>query len=97
MDPRRFKGLNCIRSHQPVCRISNWNRAAQRGPVLAPHARPLSGQTCYFAGTRLCALEDTASIDADLAKVVEARSVAHHPAGFGKVAKGKNRGERVAH
>ena len=42
-------------------------------------------------------LEDTASIDADLAKVVEARSVAHHPAGFGKVAKGKNRGEHVGH
>ena len=32
-----------------------------------------------------------------MAKVVEARFVTHHPAGFGKVAKGKNRGERVAH
>src|SRR5262249_33737808 len=45
---------------------------------------------------RLFAFEDTPSIDADLAKVVEARSVTHHPACVGKVAKGKNRRERMA-
>src|SRR5262249_20570340 len=45
---------------------------------------------------RLFALEDTASIGADFAKVLEAPSVTHHPACVGKVAKGKNRRERVA-
>jgi len=59
-------------------------------------ARPRASSACssivranmLFRWEAALRLEDTASIDADLAKVVETRSVAH-PAGFGKIAKGK--------
>src|SRR5262249_44268766 len=46
---------------------------------------------------RLCALEDTASVNSELPKRIDnVGSVAHQPADFSKVAVGKCRGDRVA-
>src|SRR6266567_8469689 len=47
--------------------------------------------------SRFLALEDAAGVDASLAKLVrKARSVAHQPAGFGKLAPMVHRGKHMA-
>src|SRR5262249_30920504 len=87
------------RTRSPCCARAASGHAAAAPPRTVMNSRRFiirSPRLHDRQFRRLLALEDTASIDADLAKVVEARSVTHHPACVGKVAKGKNRRECVA-